>query len=32
MAEKNIGYGVFETGLKTASTGASIGLSVGGPL
>ena len=25
MADKNIGYGVFSTGLSTASTGASIG-------
>ena len=25
MAEKNIGYGVFSTGLQAASTGASIG-------
>lgn len=27
MAEKNIGYGVFSTGLQAASTGASIGSS-----
>lgn len=32
MAEKNIGYGVFSTGLQAASTGASIGSMVGGPL
>ena len=30
MAEKNIGYGVFSTGLQAASTGASIGSVVPG--
>ena len=30
MAEKNIGYGVFDTGLQTATTGAQIGFSMGG--
>ena len=30
MAEKNIGYGVFSTGLEAASTGAQIGFYTGG--
>jgi len=30
MAEKNIGYGVFNTGLQAASTGASVGFKFGG--
>ena len=32
MAEKNIGYGVFSTGLQTASTLGSIGSMIGGPI
>jgi len=32
MADKNIGYGVFSTGLQAASTVGGIGSMVGGPV